>query len=224
MSTANPLSFLPENYLADKAKRRANLICASLFFVVVVAIGSALALANRSLAKIERQHQAVQKQYNDAAKRIEQVKQLQDKQQIMSHQAELAASLLERVPRSNLLAEITNALPTGVSLVDLTMTSKVRHQAAEPEKTPMQLRKEQKQDKAKGPEPKLYDVTIKLTGVAGDDVEVAQFIRNLSSSKLLQDVNLVVVNESKMGGDPVRKFELDMMINPNADLQGEGLK
>jgi Tfp pilus assembly protein PilN len=222
MSTANPMSFLPENYLANKAKRRTNFICASLFIIVIVAIGSALALATRSLHIIEQHHTVVQRQYTEAAKRIEQVKLLQEKQQIMSRQAELAASLLERVPRSNLLAEITNALPTGVSLVDLSMDSKVRPKPAEPVLTPNELRKAQKEPK--GPEPKLYDVTIKLTGVAGDDVEVAQFIRNLSSSKLLQDVNLVVVNEAKMGSDPVRKFQLRMMINPAADLQAEGLK
>ena len=79
--------------------------------------------------------------------------------------------------------------------------------------------------KPKPPEPKVYDVTIDLTGVAGDDGEVAQFIRNLSASKMLSDVNLVVVDQNKMGDDLVRKFELRMIINPNADLQlGAGKK
>ena len=50
---------------------------------------------------------------------IEEVKDLQQKQEIMARQAELASSLLEKVPRSNLLAEITNSLPNGVSLIDL---------------------------------------------------------------------------------------------------------
>lgn len=217
MSTANPMSFLPENYLAEKSKRRANLICAGLFLVVVFAIAAALGLANRSLRQIQLQHDAVQKDYTRAATRIDQVKVLQQQQEIMAHQADLASSLLEKVPRSNLLAEITNALPNGVSLIDLTLDSRERPKAPAP--AIGQPIKPGDAKKVKPPEPKLYDVTIKLTGVAGDDGEVAQFIRNLSASKMLSDVNLVVVDQNKMGDDVVRKFELRMIINPNADLQ-----
>ena len=37
MSAPNQLSFLPDDYLARKAQRRANLICATLFIVAAVA-------------------------------------------------------------------------------------------------------------------------------------------------------------------------------------------
>jgi Tfp pilus assembly protein PilN len=221
MSTANPLSFLPDNYLVEKSRRRANLICASLFLVVVAAIGSAYALTNRSLRNIEREHDVVQRQYADAANRIEQVKQLQQKEQVISRQAELASSLLEKVPRSNLLAEITNALPPGASLVDLSMTSSARPAPPPPAVVPGAPIGAPKQTV---PQPKLYDVSLNLTGVAADDVQVAQFIRNLSSSKMLRDVNLVVVDQDKIGDDQVRKFQLNMMINPTADLQQEGTR
>ncbi len=45
---------------------------------------------------------------------------------------ELAATLLEKVPRSNLLAEFTNSLPPGVSLIDLALES--RERAAPPQR------------------------------------------------------------------------------------------
>jgi Tfp pilus assembly protein PilN len=221
MSTAQPLSFLPESYLVNKSRRRANLICAALFLIVVGGIGSAYVLTNRSLHNIEREHDQVQRQYADAANRIEQVKQLQQKEQVISRQAELASSLLEKVPRSNLLAEITNALPPGASLVDLSMTSTVRPAPPPPAALPGASVTAPKEIE---PQPKLYDVSINLTGVAADDVQVAQFIRNLSGSKMLRDVNLVVVDQDKIGDDTVRKFQLNMMINPTADLQQEGAR
>lgn len=221
MSTASPFSFLPDNYLANKRARRANLICAGLFVVVFLAIAVAYVLSTRALHRIEVQHATVQKQYADAAVRIEQVKDLQQKQEVISHQAELASSLLEKVPRSNLLAEITNSLPPGVSLVELTLESKERPAPPAPPPAPGSTSaNSSKTKKAAEPPPKLYDVTVTLTGVAPDDVQVAQFIRNLSLSPLLQDVNLVVVDQGKMGDDPVRRFQLKMMINPSADLQG----
>ena len=222
MSSSDKVSFLPDDYLANKQKHRANMICAALFVIVVTAIAAAIALSQRSLRQIESEHASIEKQYDEAAKRIDQVKQLQQTQQAISHEAELASSLLEKVPRSNLLAVIANSLPTGVSLIDLTLDSKARPvKQPEVNQIPSQQKKEAQKQKESIPQPKLYDVTVKLTGVAADDVQVAQFIRNLSSSRLLQDVNLVVVEQAKMSQDDVRKFELEMMINPSADLQAD---
>ena len=48
---------------------------------------------------------------------------MEEKQRTMQHQAELTASLLEKVPRTKILAKITNGIPQGVSLLDFAMTS-----------------------------------------------------------------------------------------------------
>ena len=118
MSAPNQVSFLPDDYLARKAQQRTNIICALLFLVVMVTIGFAFTITEKSTREVDRQHTDIDKQYAEAAKRIEQVKQLNEKQRRMAQQAELTASLLEKVPRSFLLAEITNSMPAGVSLLD----------------------------------------------------------------------------------------------------------
>ena len=92
----NELSFLPDDYLERKARRRTNAICAVLFCVVISAIGGAFTVTEKSMREIEDQYAAVQQQYTDAAKRIEQVQQMQEKQRTMAQQAELTAGLLER--------------------------------------------------------------------------------------------------------------------------------
>src|SRR5262245_9710447 len=130
MASPNELSFLPDDYLERKAQRRTNAICAVLFLIVMVAIGSAFSFTERAVRTVEREPSQVDAEFTEAAKRIELVQQLQDKQKRMAQQAELAASLLEKVPRSFILAEITNSLPVGVSLLDMTMESKQRVAAA----------------------------------------------------------------------------------------------
>jgi Tfp pilus assembly protein PilN len=231
MNAPNQLSFLPDDYLARKAQRRTNLICAVLFIIVMGSIGSAFTLTERSLRDVERRHTDVQRDYADAAKRLEQVKQMQDNQRKMARQAELSASLLEKIPRSNLLAEITNALPDGVSLIDLDLDSKRR---ATPKavvaSTAFEQKKAEKKKAAAAPtevappEPKLYDVKVKLDGIASNNTQVAEFIRNLGKCKLLKDVNLAVVDEAKFEDETVRKFTLEMMLSRDVDLQGEGQK
>src|SRR6266496_1183098 len=125
MGAPNELSFLPDDYLERKARRRTNAICAILFFIVISTIAGAFTVTERSMREIDQQFAQVEQQYADAAKRIEQVQQMQEKQRTMAHQAELTASLLEKVPRTFLLAEITNGIPEGVSLLDFSLDAHV---------------------------------------------------------------------------------------------------
>ncbi|HMB96210.1 MAG TPA: hypothetical protein VKK61_09250 [Tepidisphaeraceae bacterium] len=95
MASPNELSFLPDDYLERKAQRRTNAICAVLFLVVIAVIGSAFSYTDRSVRDLEKEHEQVDQEYTEAAKRIDLVKELEEKQRRMATQAELAASLLE---------------------------------------------------------------------------------------------------------------------------------
>ncbi len=224
MNAPNQLSFLPEDYLVRKAQHRTNLICATLFVVMISAIAVAFTTAERSLRQTEARHTAVDNQYAEAAKRIAQMKQLQDRQQVLARQADLAASLIDRVPRSYLLAEITNKLPSGVSLRDMEMLRKKKPTVA-PAKTTAFDRKKTSKTKANSkqvalpPPPDQYDVLIKLSGVAASDAQVAKFVTQLSDSDLFTDVNLLLSAQLERAENDMRKFNLEMQISPNADIR-----
>jgi hypothetical protein len=53
-------------------------------------------------------------------------------------------------------------------------------------------------------------------------MQVAEFIRNLSHSPLFTDVNLIVSDEldQDQGAHKVRRFEVSMTLNNDADLKG----
>ncbi|HLL88851.1 MAG TPA: PilN domain-containing protein [Tepidisphaeraceae bacterium] len=242
MSAANELSFLPEDYLAKKSRRRSNFICASLFVVVMGTVVGTWQVAKNSLTELEKENADANARYNEAAKRIEQVQQVKDKQHRLARQAELTDSLLERVPRSNLLAELTNALPAGVSLIDFGMDSKVRAAPPPPPKSVFEQKKAE-MDAATAatrkpvvPEvqPKRYDVTMRLSGVADNDVQVAQFITKLNACPLFRDVNLVITDEftrtahnarnatdAKVGEgtpDRMRRFQIELALRSDAEV------
>src|SRR5688500_8482774 len=176
MSSPNQLSFLPDDYLETKRQRRTNVVCAAMFLAIMAAIGTAFTQIEKSLGKVEKEHRDVSLLYADAAKNIESVKQMQEKQRKMGQQAELTASLLGKVPRSFLLAEITNAMPAGVSLMDVRLESKVRQNTVATGKTQFEMKKEAQAGKGKGaappPQAKMYDVYMKVFGLADNDVQV----------------------------------------------------
>ncbi len=223
MTSPNQLSFLPDDYLERKARRRANILCGVLSVVVMGGIGSAFTLTEQSMRRVEQRHAEVDKTFGDAARRIEQVNVMRAQQRSIVEHAELAAALVEKVPRSNLLAEFTNSLPAGMSLLELTMESRAR---AAPVPDANKSSFEQKRDALEGlkgsaPQPKLYDVYLKLTGIADTDVQVAQFITRLNGSKLLRDVNLVISDIYEHDHVTMRKFQIEMMLNPDAEVKDE---
>jgi hypothetical protein len=225
MSAPNQLSFLPDDYLEAKRQKRTNVICTVLFLLIMSAIVTTRLMIEKSLQLAETENADVCKQSADAATRIEQDRELQEKQLKMSNQAELTASLLEKVPRSVLLAELTNAKPLGVSFLDVILDSKVKQnssQAAAAGKTQFEMKRAAMED-TKGtkpaPQAKLYDVTVRVTGICDNDIQVSQFIEKLNRSKLVRDVNLLISDEFKVGDNPMRKFQLEMMIDPAADVQ-----
>jgi Tfp pilus assembly protein PilN len=68
-------------------------------------------------------------------------------------------------------------------------------------------------------EPLAYDVSMKLTGIANNDVQVAQFLSKLAQSKLLKDVNLVISEEHKQADEKLRKFQIEMNLDRTAELK-----
>jgi Tfp pilus assembly protein PilN len=225
MGAPNQLSFLPDDYLDRKAQRRTNALCALLFMSVMGGIGTVFYLSEQATQRVDAEYARVEEQYLSEAKRIEQVKEMQDKQKRMAHQAEMTASLLERIPRSYILAEITNALPAGVSLLDLTMDSKAKAKPVETgtKKTAYEQRKAAKGAAAAvtaaAPEARTYDVTLKLTGMAGTDEHVARFMEKLSLHELFSEVNLPITQEHKQGEDNLRKFQMEMTLNQKAEVR-----
>jgi hypothetical protein len=228
MSSPNQLSFLPEDYLEKKRQQRTNFICAALFVIIMSGVGVAFTVTERSLRAVEKDHQETAKKHAEAANLIEQERQLREKQLKMNNQANLTASLLEKVPRSVLLAELTNAKPAGVSFLDLTLDSKLHAgAAAAAAKTQFEIKKAAMEAATGGgakhtadiPQAKVYDVTIKVTGIADNDSQVAQFMAALNKSKLIRDVNLLISDEFVVQEAKMRKFQVEMTLDPNAEVQ-----
>src|SRR5690606_38290389 len=123
--------------------------------------------------------------------------------------------------RGNIHAEITRRLPAGVSLLDFVLESKVK---AEPAKPATAFEQKKAAASAAAPKPKVYNVTIKITGVAYSDVQVSDFIQALGRHEFFQDVNLIVSEQFTYNSDEVRRFQLEMTLNPDAVVKHESPK
>ena len=118
------VNFLPEDYMEKKAQRRTNVVCLGLFVIVMAGVGSGFVVTERRQRMVNDRMGTINREMQQASKSLQQLKMLEAKREEMMKKASISASLMEPVPRSLLLATVTNDLPAGVSLTEFKMTSK----------------------------------------------------------------------------------------------------
>jgi Tfp pilus assembly protein PilN len=220
------MSFLPEDYIEHRVEQRTNLICLSLFVVVMLALVGAYMVTSRQRHEVIERQKQINAEYAEAAKRIAQLNELQQRKQQLLRKAQITATLIEPVPRSNLLAELINRMPQALSLLELDLESKKLTVSpitlAQNKATAMANAKNGKAEATPvidvPPVPK-YDVTVSLEGIAPTDIQVAQYMAQLARCELLKEVNLVYAEEKRVDESSMRRFKVVMTLDSAADIR-----
>jgi Tfp pilus assembly protein PilN len=224
MSTVN---LLPQDYVQERRQRRPNAITAALFGVVVLAIGFAAVISEQRSRNTRDVCERINTAYADAAKLIDEVHELEAQKRKMLQRARMSADLMERLPRSYILAVLTNALPEGAGLTSIQLEVKAvqpTDQEAPKGPTKHSIVAAGIQMKKKAPAPRLAAL-LTVKGRAATDVEVARYIARLAKNPLTELVDLSYSKEaqrhtSRQGEEeeePVREFVLNLRLKPNAD-------
>jgi Tfp pilus assembly protein PilN len=218
------INLLPRDYLKRRLERRADMLLLLLFGIVMLGVISATVLSERSWRHTVKVAERVNESYAEATKLIEQLQELQVEKDNMLQKAEQTASLMERVPRSYLLATTTNALPREACLTSFHLTvNKVEQKPGLPGPAAGAAGK---------PTPKFQaiaaqrfasavttQVNMEVTGLAGTDVDVAEFISNMQGNPLVESADLVYSEERLVEDDiPVRGFQVNIRLKPGADV------
>lgn len=231
-------SFLPEDYVARKNETRANIFALVLFAIVMFGVVGAFFVTNRQWLSVRREHEAMNAQYAQEAKKIEQLKGLEAQKSDMLAKAEITTALIERVPRSILLAELVTRMPKEITLLDLSLEGK----RIEPPKADPKDRAGAKpgakpitkavagsltkaggkgEDKAKEekPTPPRLSHTLKLQGVASANWHITDYLASLTACPLLQTVELTYIKERTIKDVSLREFEITAQLKPDADAR-----
>ncbi|MHC4544579.1 MAG: hypothetical protein ACYTDW_07815, partial [Planctomycetota bacterium] len=181
------INFVPDDYVKSSESRRTNLMYLVLFAVVMAGLGGSFVTIKMRQRAITAKEKYLSAKAVEAQEAIEQFEALQTRRKVMLKTALTIAGLLEPVPRSVLLASLTNNLPAGVSLMRLNViqkeskrTSRVvttsKYKEAQAQKTAANVKE--------SPE-KLLETYMDIEGIAPSDLQVAAYIKQLSASTLL---------------------------------------
>jgi Tfp pilus assembly protein PilN len=222
------INFVPDDYVQSNESRRTNLMYLVLFAVVMTAlIGSFMTIKIRQRACSVKE-KLINTKMSQIQKTIKQFEELQAKRGAMMKTALTTADLIEPVPRSVLLASLTNNLPGGVSLLKLGLVQKEPRQisrAAPTSKYQAAQAKKTAASEANVSKEKLLETHIDIEGMAPSDLQVASYIERLSSSSLLENVALVESKEHKIEDSTTfRRFKLTAMLRKDVHLTKDDIK
>jgi len=228
----NTSSFLPEDYLAQKAERRTNIISLTLFVVVMVAVLGAFLVTNRQWNQLRRQQAAINIAYEQAGGQLEELQKLEEQKEEMLRKAEIVAAIVEPVPRSILLAELINRMPERLGLLDFDLKSeavKVVHSTRPTAETgrhnkgpkgPVRgLTRQEAADAIQKVEAPKFQVKMTMVGVAPTDLEVSRYLAELNAYALLENVTLEYSEEKDFEGSTMREFKINMGLRADADVR-----
>ena len=221
------INFVPDDYVQNTESSRTNLLYLVLFGVVMIALcGSfmTIKIRQRACGVKEKLVNTKMTKIQEAIKKFEE---LQTKRGEMMRTALTTSQLIEPVPRSVLLATLTNNLPQGVSLLKLGLIQKESGRSLKSAPTSKYQTKQAKKaaNARQVSQESLLETHIDIEGVAPSDLQVAEYIGRMSNSSLLDNVALVESKEHEVeGGTMFRRFKLTAMLKKEVHLTREDVK
>lgn len=227
-------SFLPEDYLERKAERRTNIVSVTLFSVVLFAIVAAFFVTNQQWSAVKQRQEAINVRYMQAAKQIEALRVLEAQKREMFGKALVTTALLEKAPRSVLLADLINRMPERLALLEFDLKSKriksvaaaaasaAQNRNAGPKTLAGAAASAQTQPQSAAPEAPRFESVINLVGVAPSHNQVAAYVASLQQSPLLRLVELKYSETTIVDDMEMIQFRVEARLNPAADARKIG--
>jgi len=222
---------VPDDYIQTNESKRTNMIYIVLFSVVMVSMVGAFGTIKMRQRTLDQHEKMVDEQLSKKQAQISKVEELQAQRNDMCNTAMTTMDLLEVVPKTVILACLTNNLPKGTSLVNLEILQKQDKVTSKASKSKYDAKKDAATAKAKPVSiEKSLDTYISIDGIATSDLEVASYIENLSKSILLTQVSLIESKElsSKAKDNPFaqnfRHYKLSAMINKSIVVNKDNIE
>lgn len=214
------VDFVPEEYIQQRESGKANFMYLLLFGAMMCGIGVTFSIIKVRQKAVATELATVNAKMAQAGEQIAQLEKLKTKGKDVMRTMVMTSGLIEKVPRSIILACLTNNMPTGVSLLELKLEEKVITL-----KTPKPATRTAgaAAAAAAAPPQKIVETVVDISGIAPSDIGVANYIARLSESILLDRVSLVESKERKIDDMKFRQFKLNAYIKSDMLLTKEDI-
>lgn len=221
------INFVPDDYVQQRQSSRANILYLMMLMAMLGAIGVTFGFIKMRQHRINAELVQLTARMEQTKQQMAELEKLEKQRVNMMKTMVMTAELLEPIPRSVVLAGLTNNLPAGVSLVEFKLDEKeITVSRPAPAKASGASQYQAKAAAAKEepakPETKV-ETNFEIKGIAPSDIQVAAFIANLSNSILFDQVALIESKVEEIDGIRFRQFRLNASLKPELTLSKEDI-
>jgi Tfp pilus assembly protein PilN len=198
------LEFLPAWYPQTRRRKSRVQIEGWILAVVIVSLGSWYVFAQQNLRAKQATLGTLQHQLDQVHTERELLNQALDLRQRLQEREELVASLGYPVEMTRLLQTLDSVMPREMTLTDFDCQTR---EQARPVTSVAAVRPSDRQLDRR--------LDIHLKGVAPSDVDLANFLGELSKMPFLEQVNVSYSQDKVDSGHRMREFEVTFSMNLN---------
>lgn len=219
------INFVPDDYVQQRQASRANVLYLMLLLAMLGAIGITFGFIKMRQRAVQAELAQLNERMTKAHQQIAQLDELKAKRNNMMKTMVMTAELLEPVPRSIILASLTNNLPSGVSLLEFKLEEKKTQivRSAARQSSGSQYKNKSATANAPAEPQKIISTNLQIKGIAPSDIQVAGFISRLNDAILFDQVSLVESKEVEVEKIKYREFHLKAVIKPDLALTKEDI-
>ncbi len=224
-------SFLPSGYVKNKSQMRANFFALLLFTMVMAGVIGAFVVNHQRWRKVHAEAEIISAQFAEEAAKIEQLKGLEAQRADLLDRAEVVTALIDRVPRSVLMAEIVRDLPEGIVLTLVGLDGERARPpaaAADPKAKGKAPATRSLAGKTAAPEakpapekvlPPRFTHTVTIEGLSTENSKIADYLGTLKTSPLFGDVELALITGAVVDEVGYRRFKMTMKLREQANAR-----
>jgi len=206
------IDFLPERIKFQRAKRKRLIRQVYLLAVCVVTLALLAYTRQARIAKTQAQLGLLAERSKNVQRQLQMLSSLQRQQADLMIKKRIDDQLGSRANALDVLSELGRLLPRSVAIYSLDL-------AAVDVRVPVRSAARTEAGRAtafsQGPREKdqiVKRVRLELTGLAPTDVDVANFIGQLSASPLFEDVNMGYTKDTDFADRSARQFNVSCYI------------
>jgi Tfp pilus assembly protein PilN len=204
----NAIDFLPERVRRQRARNRRLIRQVMLLLVAGAAFAAWMWFSDRRVARAQAELELLQDRSANVRSLLAQRDQLQRQKGELLIKDRISGRLGSRAGALDVLSELERLLPQGVSIVSLNLD-------AVQQSLPVEMVRDRSVvvSPAAAPRESLVNrLRLVVTGMAPGDVDVANFIGQLTASPLFEDVAMGYIRGQALQGHRGREFQVSCYV------------
>lgn len=202
----NEINFLPEQFVHEQARAQRRFRHVIVIAVVATCMFGQVVIHRHSLSWRQAEAKALEADAAVAQNLKSEIAQLQKRHGALSHELTMHRELVLPLRHSQMIAALGQSMPPSIALSSMNVETQLP--------PPISLdKKSAEKNKNAGALPlKKPMLNVQMTGLAADDLEVANFVGALSDHPLFHDVKMHSSKPTTVGTLIGREFSISMQV------------